>query len=186
MLISAVMPIMSVYRLPQGQYGYSGHVVNLPQDVTSFVQSLPRLPSNLDVIIVRKEGANQSHRDFRVRRGVVHRALHSTDANRRDFTILSLCTSHHIKFIIIALSSYLLCTECAERQLVLKVQKPSTHAPVGSLPLAKNAKHSSSIIVGERERANLVVQLARFFYIYIYIYILGRCTPFMCACAEIT
>ena len=120
MLISAVMPIMSVYRLPQGQYGYSGHVVNLPQDVTSFVQSLPRLPSNLDVIIVRKEGANQSHRDFRVRHGVVHRALHSTDANRRDFTILSLCTSHHIKFIIIALSSYLLCTECAERQLVLK------------------------------------------------------------------
>ena len=37
----AVMPIMSVYRLPQGQYGYSGHVVNLSQDVASFVQSLP-------------------------------------------------------------------------------------------------------------------------------------------------
>ena len=36
MLISAVMPIMSVYRLPLGQYGYSGHVVNLPQDVASF------------------------------------------------------------------------------------------------------------------------------------------------------
>ena len=71
----AVMPIMSVYRLPQGQYGYSGHVVNLPQDVASFVQSLPRLPSELDVIVVRKEGANQSHRDFRVRRAVVHRAL---------------------------------------------------------------------------------------------------------------
>ena len=65
------MPIMSVYRLPQGQYGYSGHVVNLPQDVASFVQGLPRLPSELDVIVVRKEGANQS----RVRRAVVHRAL---------------------------------------------------------------------------------------------------------------
>ena len=75
MLISAVMPIMSVYRLPQGQYGYSGHVVNLPQDVTSFAHTLPRLPSDLDVIIVRKEGANQTHHDFRVRRGVVHRAL---------------------------------------------------------------------------------------------------------------
>ena len=61
-----VMPIMSVYRLPQGQYGYSGHVVNLPQGVASFVQSLPRLPSELDVIVVRKEGA---------RRAVVHRAL---------------------------------------------------------------------------------------------------------------
>ena len=57
------------------QYVYNGHVVNLPQDVASFVQSLPRLPSELDVIVVRKEGANQSHRDFRVRRAVVHRAL---------------------------------------------------------------------------------------------------------------
>ena len=75
MLVSAVMPIMSIYRLPHGQYGYSGHVINLPQDVVSFVSSLPRLPSELDVIVVRKEGASQSHRDFRVRRSVVHRAL---------------------------------------------------------------------------------------------------------------
>ena len=40
--------------------------------MASFVQSLP---SELDVIVVRKEGANQSHRDFRVRHAVVHRAL---------------------------------------------------------------------------------------------------------------
>ena len=71
MLISAVMPIMSLYRLPHGQYGYSGHVVNLPHDVASFTQLLPRLPANLDVLIVRREGANQTHRDFRVRRSVV-------------------------------------------------------------------------------------------------------------------
>ena len=75
MLISAIMPIMSIYRLPHGQYGYSGHVINLPQDVASFATSLPRLPSELDVIVVRKEGANQSHHDFHVRRSVVHRAL---------------------------------------------------------------------------------------------------------------
>ena len=49
MLISPVMPIMSVYQLPVGQYGYSGHVINLPQDVASFVRSLPRTPSQLDV-----------------------------------------------------------------------------------------------------------------------------------------
>ena len=36
MLISAILPIMSVYRLPHGQYGYSGHVINLPQDTASF------------------------------------------------------------------------------------------------------------------------------------------------------
>ena len=81
MLISAVLPIMSLYRLPHGQYGYSGHVINLPQDIASFATSLPRLPSKLDVIVVRKEGATQSHRDFRVRRSVVLRALQWLLAN---------------------------------------------------------------------------------------------------------
>ena len=75
MLISAVLPIMSLYRLPHGQYAYSGHVINLPQDVASFVNSLLRLPGELDVIVVRKEGASDSHRDFRVRKSVVLVAL---------------------------------------------------------------------------------------------------------------
>ena len=64
MLISPVLPIMSLYRLPRGQYAYSGHEINLPQDVATFTNSLPRLPSELDVIIVRKEGAGDTHRDF--------------------------------------------------------------------------------------------------------------------------
>ena len=72
MLISAVLPIMTLYRLPHDQYGYSGHVINLPQDVAS---CLPRVPSDLDVIIVRKEGAAQSHHDFCVRRSRVLTAL---------------------------------------------------------------------------------------------------------------
>ena len=63
-LVSAVMPIMSIYRLLHGQYGYSGHVINLPQDVACFSTRLPRLPSELDVIVVRKESASQSHHDF--------------------------------------------------------------------------------------------------------------------------
>ena len=81
MLISPVLPIMSLYRLPHGQYGYSGHVINLPQDITSFATSLLRLPTELDVIVVRKEGSNQSHRDFRVRRLIVLRALQWLLAN---------------------------------------------------------------------------------------------------------
>lgn len=75
MLISIVLPILSVYRLLHGQYGYSGHVINLPQDTASFVNSLPRLPAELDVLMVRKEGAAQSHYDFRVRKSVVLRAI---------------------------------------------------------------------------------------------------------------
>ena len=81
MLISAVLPIMTIYHLPQGQYGYRGHVVNLPQDISSFANSLPRHPDHIDVIVVRKEGSNQSHHDFRVRRSVVLTALRWLVAN---------------------------------------------------------------------------------------------------------
>ena len=75
MLISGVLPIMSLYQLPHGQYAYSGHVIKLPQDVASFANSLPRLPSELDIIVVWKEGAANAHHDFHVRRGVVLHAL---------------------------------------------------------------------------------------------------------------
>ena len=74
MLISPVLPIMSLYKLHHGKYAYSGHVINLLQDVAYFANSLPRLPGELDVIIVRKEGASNSHHDFRVRRAVILRA----------------------------------------------------------------------------------------------------------------
>jgi len=73
MLISAVL--MSVYRLPHGQYGYKGHVINLPQDVNSLCTILPHLPKDLDILIVRKEGGDHAHKDFRVRRAVVRSAL---------------------------------------------------------------------------------------------------------------
>ena len=66
MLISQVLPVMSIYRLPHGQYAYSGHILNLPQDVNSFVKKLPSSPSDLNVIIVKKEGAAESNKDFRV------------------------------------------------------------------------------------------------------------------------
>ena len=47
MLISAVMPIIFIYRLPHGQYGYSGHVINLHQDVLSFASTLKARPTML-------------------------------------------------------------------------------------------------------------------------------------------
>lgn len=72
--MSAVMPIMSTYRLSHGQYGYSGHVINFRQDVKSFATKLPHLPSEIDVLVERRE-REQSHCDFRVRRRVVEEAL---------------------------------------------------------------------------------------------------------------
>ena len=85
MLISPILPMMSIYRLPHGQCGYSGHVINLPQDVSGFVNSLPRHPSELDIILVKNPGNTQSHHDFRVRRSVVLRALQFLIANNIYF-----------------------------------------------------------------------------------------------------
>ena len=85
MLTSAVMPTMSIYHLPHGLYGYSGHAINLPQDVHSFVSTLPQLPSQLDIVLVRKEGSLQSHRDFHVGRSVVYRALQWLITNNKYY-----------------------------------------------------------------------------------------------------
>ena len=52
---STAQPIMSIYRQPLGQYVYTGHVINLPRDVVSFANSLPRVPSELDVLVVQKD-----------------------------------------------------------------------------------------------------------------------------------
>ena len=57
---------MYVYWLPQGQFGCSGHVINLPQDVANFVDTLPRMSSQLDSVVVRREGNAGSHEDVKV------------------------------------------------------------------------------------------------------------------------
>ena len=88
--MSAVMPIMSIYRLPLGQYGYTGHIINLPQDVVTFAHSLPRLPSEVDVLIVQKD-YQQSHKDFRVRRSVVQDALTYLIENNKYYRANAIC-----------------------------------------------------------------------------------------------
>ncbi len=45
------------------------------QDVVSFASSLPEPPSELDVNVVRKEGAKQSHHDPCIGTFAVHRTL---------------------------------------------------------------------------------------------------------------
>ena len=51
-----VCPIMRVYRKHGGQRGYKGHVLNLPQDVQSFLNRLPAQVADLPV--VRRHGAD--------------------------------------------------------------------------------------------------------------------------------
>ena len=68
MLIAKVFTVISVYKLRGGQYGYKGNVINFPQDVKEFTTRLPREPSSLEVLIVRRqcESDLKAFRDFTV------------------------------------------------------------------------------------------------------------------------
>jgi hypothetical protein len=75
MLIARALPIMRVYIKPGGQRGYSGHCINLPQNVTELATSLPRYPTDVAVIIVKVKGKDNTFRDVTVRKQKVHNAL---------------------------------------------------------------------------------------------------------------
>ncbi len=75
MLIARALPIMRVYIKPGGQRGYSGHCINLPQNVTELAKSLPRYPKDLAIIIVKIKGKDNTFKDVTVRKQKVHDAL---------------------------------------------------------------------------------------------------------------
>ena len=75
MLIARACPIMCVYRKHGGQRGYKGHVLNLPQDIKGFLTKLPANVTELPYLIIRRHGAENTHRDCKVRREKVLQAI---------------------------------------------------------------------------------------------------------------
>ena len=74
MLIARIAPLMRVYTMKGGLPGFSGHCINFPQDIKLFANTLPHLPQDLSVVLVRKKLENK-HKDFRVRRKKVEDAI---------------------------------------------------------------------------------------------------------------
>ena len=56
LLIVRVFPIMSIYRKHGGQGGYKGHLLNLPQDIQGFLNSLPANLRDLPNLVIEKQG----------------------------------------------------------------------------------------------------------------------------------
>lgn len=75
MLIARALPIMHIYLKQGGQRGYSGHCVNLPQNVDEIAKSLPRYPKDLSIILVKIKGRENTFKTLNVRRQVVADAL---------------------------------------------------------------------------------------------------------------
>jgi len=75
MLIARALPIMRVYIKPGGQRGYSGHCINLPQDIKELASALPRYPKDIAVVVVKVKGRNNTFKDVTVRKEKVQNAL---------------------------------------------------------------------------------------------------------------
>ena len=52
MLIARALALMKVYVKPGGQRVSSGHIINLPQDISELAESLPRYPKNVPYLLL--------------------------------------------------------------------------------------------------------------------------------------
>ena len=70
MLCSLASPCFLMWVSKGGQYKSRGNVITFSQDIAPLCMTLPRIPEELDVLIVRKPGAKNTatYRDFRVRK----------------------------------------------------------------------------------------------------------------------
>ena len=67
MLVSPILPVMTVFTVRGGAYKFKGNSINFMQHVNDLVLELPRLPSQIQTLIVRGPESKLSDRLFRVR-----------------------------------------------------------------------------------------------------------------------
>ena len=75
MLIARLAPTVHVHLLKHGGIASKGHCIAFPQAVQEPATILPRIPAEVDVILVRRQGKDDTHKDFGVTRHRVEGAL---------------------------------------------------------------------------------------------------------------
>ena len=75
MLIARLAPTVHVHMLKNGCITSKGHCIAFPQVVQEPATILPRLPAEVDIIRMRRQERDDTHKDFRVRRYRVQEAL---------------------------------------------------------------------------------------------------------------
>lgn len=61
--------------LKHGGIASSGHCVTFPQQINEPATVLPKLPSEINILKVKRKGKNDSSKEYRVRRYTVQNAL---------------------------------------------------------------------------------------------------------------
>ena len=91
-LICRIAPSIHVHMLRHGGIASSGHCVTFPQDINEPAQILPKLPQEINIIKVRRQGRNETNKDFRVRRHTVQSALQWLKDNNPAFSDIIIST----------------------------------------------------------------------------------------------
>ena len=90
MLIACALPIIHVYIKPGRQRGFSGHCINIPQNIRELAHSLPRYPKDLPVIVVQKKGKGNNFKNLVVRRQVVPDVRHWLSRNNPLYSDIAI------------------------------------------------------------------------------------------------
>ena len=76
MLIARAYTIIcATVNIEDSMGGRKGHVLNLPQDIQGFLRRLPPNVADLPFLMIRRYGADNTHRDYRDRRHKVMQAI---------------------------------------------------------------------------------------------------------------
>src|SRR5712672_3333651 len=90
MLIARVKTFMQVRWTKGRQLAYKDHIVNFRQNITEIATKLPRLPEDLDIILIRREDVDMTaHVDYVVRREKIRQALQYKIENDPDYADLA-------------------------------------------------------------------------------------------------
>ena len=84
-LISRLAPVINIHMLKHGGIAANGHCVTFTQNVNEPAQILPQLPKDIKIIRVRRKGANDTSKDFNVRRSIVEKALNWLKKNNEAY-----------------------------------------------------------------------------------------------------
>lgn len=85
-LICRIAPCINVHMLNHGGIASSGHCVTFPQEINEPATIFPRLPHEINIIKVKKQGKNHSSKEFRVRRFKIQQSLQWLKSNNPAYS----------------------------------------------------------------------------------------------------
>jgi hypothetical protein len=92
MLCSLASPCFLMWVSKGGQYKARGNVITFSQDISHLCTTLPRLPEQLDILVVRRTDCTDSstYKDFRVRKDKVFRLLRFLKEHNRFYSDITI------------------------------------------------------------------------------------------------